>query len=296
MLSSCAHGVCLRTVSDEQEREKVLGLLDEAEKGGAGLQEQAQQIAEKAQSVRDDALITRRIVASGMQLSPAKLKQLETTWRQQNDANRSWAHELRETIVIYGATATGTNVVSTSTVTEMNAAIVVSPSNAALSYAVKHYAALAERGNAADQVRAALTRCALDRRQGDLRSALDLLDDADRAVRQPSGTATSPTAVLIPLREAIGAAVQELLKRRPKQEPASTWVEKVLSIGTGCGRADLPEGYFQRLADLTSEKMNRLSGAKERAMTREAVLVEYYDGLKHLSALLDGVDEKKFRP
>jgi len=73
-----------------------------------------------------------------------------------------------------------------------------------------------------DEVRAELRRLGLDKRGGQDRAALDLLDAAKRGVDK------GDVSALFTARESIYAAVSELFRRKPKQGPGGGLEEKLI--------------------------------------------------------------------
>jgi len=124
---------------------------------------------------------------------------------------------------------------------------------------------------------------------------LRLLAEAQDALLQPSSPETSPSGVLIPMREAIEQAITWLLPQRPRQEPAPTWREKIRSIGRQAGRATVLVDEFDRLAADATKLIDALSGAKQRAYSRDDVHMLFKQALIFLLAFLRALDEKKLR-
>lgn len=85
-----------------------------------------------------------------------------------------------------------------------------------------------------DDVRSRLINLRFDQRRESIKSALELLDEAVGGFRRPT-SGPSPLSVLFTLRETVLLVIDELLKRRPRQEPARTIQQKLESIGSQCG-------------------------------------------------------------
>jgi hypothetical protein len=120
-----------------------------------------------------------------------------------------------------------------------------------------------ERFPLAEQAQSLMQRLGLDRRSGSRRAPLELLAEARGALEVPAFTHGALTSVLIPLRECIEAAIAELLRRRPTQEPAGKAQEKLRSIGRQCHRDGLDAAYFERLALESEALLDDLSGRVE---------------------------------
>jgi len=122
-----------------------------------------------------------------------------------------------------------------------------------------------------------------------------LLAEAQEALRQPSSPGTSPSAVLIPTREAVEQTITWLLQQRPLQEPASAWNAKIQSVGRQLGRITVLADEFDRLASDADQLIKALSGAKQRAYSRDEVHSLLKQALVFLLAFLQALDARKLR-
>jgi hypothetical protein len=152
-----------------------------------------------------------------------------------------------------------------------------------------------ERHDLTGKAIASMQRLGLDRRGGNHRPALDLLNEAKSAMDRPVVGDGGPVSVLLSLRQSIDAAITELVRRRPIQGPVRGWKDKVMSIGTECG-ITMPTGHFDKLGADADRLMNELSGAKEASMTRQQIMTYFHRGLLLLNTLMDGIDTSKLRP
>ncbi len=141
-----------------------------------------------------------------------------------------------------------------------------------------------------------MRRIGLDRRGGDSRPALDLLHEAKGSMERPVVGDGGAVSVLISLRECIGAAITELVRRRPKQEEARRWSAKLVSVGSQCARASLSAGHFARLGEDADRLMDQLSGAKQTCMDRAQLIGLFNRGLLFLNAMMDSIDESTLKP
>jgi hypothetical protein len=153
-----------------------------------------------------------------------------------------------------------------------------------------------EQAPVVESTRVSMRRLGLDRRvgAGDRKCARELLDEAKTALDRPSGAVGGEVAVLLTLRAAIEAALSELIRRRPVQEPASNNREKIRSIGRHCALAGA-EDQFEALASPGHELINTLSGMKEAALPRTELINLFQRGVLLLDGLLKNVDETKLR-
>lgn len=152
-----------------------------------------------------------------------------------------------------------------------------------------------DSSNLVDRVKAAMARLGLDRSGGSGRTALEFLNESQSGLKTPVTNGLEVTSVLISLRSSIDASITELTRRKPQQEKAGKWHDKVLFLGRQCGIATSPPGHFERLASRIGQIMDRLSGAKTTSMTREQLLEQFHEGITFLDAFLGSIDESKLR-
>lgn len=126
-------------------------------------------------------------------------------------------------------------------------------------------------------------------------SVLSLLQQAYNAFKVPSVTPVSPSAVLIPLREAINRTYADLLPRRNIQEVAKSYEEKIQSICKQCSRTGLVMGQIDQLANEARDLNNLLSGSKQDMMSRDLIRELMNRGFLFLRSFLRIIDENKLR-
>jgi hypothetical protein len=146
-----------------------------------------------------------------------------------------------------------------------------------------------------DKAIQSMKRLGLDRRAGDHRSAVELLQEAKAAVERPP-VEDGGNSVLMPLRESLDITISELLKKRPGQGKMKGWKDKIMAIGTDCGRSALPTTYFDKCGDDASTLWGELSGAKQSILDRTQVIALFHRGVLTLNTLLEGIDKGKLRP
>ena len=148
----------------------------------------------------------------------------------------------------------------------------------------------------AAEVRALIIRFGLDSRSEDIRSALELFEDAVAALQLPSASDDSPVAIMIPLRECIDLIIDRLLKKRQKQELTGKKREdKLCSIGSQCGKEGRTSNYFRRLGGDADILRNELSTKKQLALPRKESLRLFERGALFIKALLTSIDENKLK-
>jgi len=122
-----------------------------------------------------------------------------------------------------------------------------------------------------------------------------LLIQAEQAFTTPSVKGVSPSAVLIPLREAIEQTYTILLRRRPLQEPVKGDSSKVRSICKQCSHTITDSAQIELLAGDASQLKDLLSGAKQDSLSRDVVRELLNRGLIYLRTLLRTLDVSKIK-
>ena len=97
------------------------------------------------------------------------------------------------------------------------------------------------------------------------------------------------------LRESINAAVSELLRRRPNQEPARKLGDKIKSIGRQCNYEYLNQEHFEGIATNAEVLVNECSEMKQTKVTRNRLKELSNRGLLILYTLLSSIDENRLR-
>ena len=125
------------------------------------------------------------------------------------------------------------------------------------------------------------------------KSPVELFDAAWAAFEKPVTQNSPASTSLIPMRESINATIAELLRRRPKQEPAKGARNKLLSITGQLVRDNMPQAARELLAEHYDQLVNDLSASKQKIYTRQ----EWGDDLRRatlfLRELLEAIDQSK---
>ena len=146
-----------------------------------------------------------------------------------------------------------------------------------------------------EEVISLLTELGFDQKIGDRESPLDRFIFAHEAYKKPVSPDNPAVTSLIPIREAIGGVISELLKRRPNQERARNWHDKIISIGRQLKRESLSMDLVESWAQKWEVILNDLSEAKEKELTRAEWLHLLRQATIFLKNLLNGLDPGKFR-
>jgi hypothetical protein len=144
------------------------------------------------------------------------------------------------------------------------------------------------------KARSSISRLGLDSQSGPgIRSPVDLLDEAQKALENPSLGEGRAASVLLPLRGCIDRCLDMLLKRRSEQEPAP---RKIEALGFSCGRTTLTATFFAGLQKDYEGLNDRLSSGKDRDLPRERIIALFNQALTFLDALMSSIDEGRLKP
>jgi hypothetical protein len=146
-----------------------------------------------------------------------------------------------------------------------------------------------------EKARLAILRLGLDKRSGDSKSAMESLEDARQSLEVPV-VEGGAVAALIGLRECINTCFTELIRRRPVQEKAGSWKDKVGSLGRHCGLTSLNTAHFDNLGVDAESIIDRLSAAKQKKLSRPEVQMHFNQGVLFIASFLDSIDGSRLKP
>lgn len=161
--------------------------------------------------------------------------------------------------------------------------------------AYERFEQLLEQANQVEELETEILRLGLTSSRAGNESILSLLHQAVEAFKAPSIQDVSPSAVLIPLREAISLTLADILPRRPHQEKTKGHREKVRSVCNQCGHLGVNATQIEQLANEAHYLNDQLSQAKQGAMTRDRVRELLNKGVLFLRSFFRVLDENKMR-
>jgi hypothetical protein len=190
-----------------------------------------------------------------------------------------------------------------------NTAVNAFPSNILLKYpsgstqyvaierATEQISGAVKRAGIADILERHLLRFGLDRAGAGMTPALLYLHQARRSLEVPATVSTSGIAVLVAMRSCIDAVFAEFRNRlQGPQQTGKKWAQKVKHYADHARFPGTEDWYFQVLITQCEGLNDSLSEAKGRAVSREEIAHTFDRAVAFLNALLDGLDESKFRP
>ena len=274
---------------------KLFAELKEVERTAASVQKLGQNLTESARMSKDIAGCVRKILDEtprDMLFSTDALNHLAGTFRAYNSAG----HDLlsQASTHRYGRVAQGIALATSTEITHF--AFADKLDTESLQAARRQLHTILDRPDRLSKVRAALIHFNLNKQHAQKPSALNHLDTAHEALSRPSNENGAPIAVLLELRQAIETAVADLQLRLPKQERTGHPMKaKIACLGAQCGKAEVPQDFFARLGHDVATQLDTLSGTKTQVVERDRLMTVYSDALLLFEALLDSLDETKFR-
>jgi hypothetical protein len=275
---------------NEEEKQRLMDLLAQAPAAAKRVAEQAEQIQQTAHFIGEaasaDLDLLKSIPAESLPLK--ELSRKVETWQTWHDGVGRVVGNLNILSSEFDAASYAASGTNTSTISYIVASqITWTPE---MQGAVARMDKIFERAPLFTGAQAELRRLGLDKQLRVNRAALELLNEAKR------GLDTGHASALLTMRESIRAAISELVRRRPQQEPAGSLEAKLASIGRQCAQPGLDGGHFERLGGDGRVLLYELSGTKQKRTSPQDVSVLFHRGLVFLNALLRGIDEKLLRP
>jgi hypothetical protein len=101
--------------------------------------------------------------------------------------------------------------------------------------------------------------------------------------------------VLIPIRSCIERIVDVLIHNRPHQEKASNWEDKIQSVLAQTAYGTISQLQITQIAQQLTPLMNELSESKDKTISRDQCKRVLSKAVLFLTALLQSIDQSKFR-
>jgi hypothetical protein len=281
----------------EKRKDKLVRLLSDVETQAQRLETLGQDIARSARLSRDVVSPVRDLVSQ----LPADVL-TSGHWDRLVESWRLWQIKAGELATSHTAVNSFNAVSFTVTSTSSEAIAVVVRSSplssqipADIESTMSRFHQTLERFPLIDNARSSMKRLRLDVRRGSKRTPMELLNEAQEALERPVSQEGGTVSILIALRECIHSTIGDLLRRRPTQEAAARFRDKLASLGRQCARPGLQEPHFDRMAADADVLLNDLSGTKQADLPRQQLIKLFHRGLLFLNALMNSVDESRLR-
>ena len=284
------------TNEESEKKDKLLEILGNAKKDADNLTSAGRDIVKKGQFAADLANCSEeyiRCLPDDSFFSPQQWDNQINAWTQwREEAGHAYA---KFRIQALDFASDSTSVATSAAISSVYIPSLPQPSQAPARKAYERYEQLLEQLNEIKEFEAELNRLGLVSPGSGHEGILSLLRQSDHAFKMPSTKEVSPSAVLIPLREAINKSLADLLPKRPQQEAANGHRGKITSICKQCSRDGVSSTQIDQLANQAEELNNLLSRSKQDAMTRDRVRELMNRGFILLRSFLKTIDDNKLR-
>jgi hypothetical protein len=283
--------------SPEDVRKKELEhVLDEVEEKGDDIAEHGREQTSYGQHLSDLARATRATVT--FLPSNADFESLIGDWSLVNDQALRALKEVQEFHQYWVSGTASTASVTTSGAVNPNVILPYVPAEEQdhAHEAIQNFYRVASRPQLLDDVSALMAQLGFDQGPTGKKSPVELLHTAHQAYSQPVSPSNPVSTSLIPMRECIESVVNELLRRRPKQEKAKKNWSKIESIGRQLKKEEVDPAEIQSWARQYRELVHTiLSPAKQADLSREEWEVRLQQATLFLEGFLKGLDPSKFK-
>ncbi|MEJ2184224.1 MAG: hypothetical protein P8Y66_11995 [Nitrospirota bacterium] len=280
-----------------KKRDELLQILSEAKHDAQDLAFKGREVVKEGQYAADLASCSEeffRCIPDDTFLSPNQWKNHISSWKR-------WRKNAGQTITAFESMQPlafandSTSVASSAAISSVYITSLPQQSQNPARKAFERYEQLLERSNLIQDIEMEIRRLDLTASKAGHESVLSLLQQSYRAFNTPSVKDVSPSAVLIPLREAINRTFADLLPRRQQQEEAKSHGDKTLSICKQCSRRGITIEQIDQLANESTDLNKLLSGSKHDVMSRDRVRELMNRGFLFLRSFLRLIDENRLR-
>ncbi|MDH5767572.1 MAG: hypothetical protein OEZ31_01250 [Nitrospirota bacterium] len=280
-----------------EKKDELLQILSDAKHDAQDLASKGREVVKQGQYAADLALCHEefiRCVPDDTFFPPSQWDNQIASWKR-------WRENVKDAFIAFNSMQPltfATDVTSVATSAAISVVYISSLPPASQGQARKafeSYEQLIEESNPIQELGMEIHRVNLASSMAGHESVLSLVRQAYDAFKMTSVKEVSPSAVLIPLREAINRTFTDLLPRRQQQEEAKSHRDKTLSICKQCSRTGVAAEQIDQLANEASDLNKLLSGSKQDVMSRDQVRELMNRGFLFLRSFLRIIDENKMR-
>lgn len=280
-----------------KKKNELLKVLSDAKRDAHELVSKGREVVKEGQYAADLASCSEEFI----RLIPDDTFLPTNQWDNQISSWLRWCQNADEAITAFKPMqpltfATDSSSIATSAaISSVHISHLPFPSQNQANKVFQKYEQLIEQANPIQELEVELCRLNLASSQAETESVFSLVQQAFEAFNVPSVNEVAPSAVLIPVREAINRTLADLLKRRTTQEETKNQKDKILSICRQCARPGVPAEQIDQLANESTDLNKMLSGAKQDVMSRDQVRELMNRGFLFLRTFLRAIDENKLR-
>jgi hypothetical protein len=304
LVLSAASGRCLamkdNSAKDTNEtkdpKEKLDQLLAAAEEKGRRVARVGRKVTEEGQRLADVAGATRKVIKYAKYIPD--LENSIAYWEAVNQNADSLLARMNPDLIVPLVSSTSTATISSTTIIRGPEVYldVEEASRPALTDAIADLSNVISKASTQDEVASLMRSLGLHTSAPGRKSALQQFHTAHESFTNPNGDSKPVITSLIPMREAIRLTIDELLRRRPKQERTPRWWDKIMSIGNQLSYPSISLEQIKSWASICMTELDvSLSPAKDQAITREEWSRRLTTATLFLKSFLSGIDPAKIR-
>ena len=281
-------------LNDHPSTEQLRSIIGTAKEQAENAQETLGVISSRMQNVIDGANATLPLIPY---MDNANIEEVAVLWSEISSQTEYSYHWLEEA---YSSSDSASGTVSLSSTTISG---IFSPKLTPYSVdpdfqtAWVHYIDVANRPTLKAEVIDLFRAFHLDIAPTGKKSPLELFQIAHQAFEAPVSKDNPVITSLVPMRDAVESALDELLKLRPKQETTgSSHSKKILSIGAQLKKDFISDAVMQEWADQWHDISDKdLSASKRHQMTRDEWSRKLNRATQFFHSFLTGLDPTKIR-
>lgn len=281
-------------VINSPEAQQLQSVISATKQNAQNAQKLLGGVGSRIQNIIDNADATIPLIPY---IEPNDIEEIGIVW---NELSKQTEHVYEWLDDTYSDTDTAAGTASLTSVTTTGvlfSKIVHLPSDSSFKAAWSHYTEVTNRPNLKTEVIELIKSFNLHRSPQGKKSTLELFKIAHEAYEFPISQDNPVITSLIPLRESIESAIDELMRLRPRQEKTgSSYRKKLLSIGTQLRKDTITDIVLQEWGDQWHDISDKdLSAAKRYNMSRDVWSIKLNRATQFFHSFLTGLDPKKLR-
>lgn len=274
--------------------DQLRSIITKAKEHASDAQTTLGNLGSRLQVIIDDADVAVPLVSY---IEPAKIEGLAVLWDEVSRQTGYIQSSLKEVYSITDAVSGTASLTSVTISGILSRDIIPFSADPSFRDAWVHFTEVTNRPTLKDEVINLIRTFHLDIAPPAKKSPLELFQIAHRAFEFPVSQSNPVITSLLPMREAVESALDELLRLRPRQEvTGSSYSKKILSIGTQLKKGIISDVVVQEWTDQWHDISDKdLSASKRYQMTREEWSRKLNRATQFLFSFLIGIDPSKLR-
>lgn len=289
------------TEQDNKKRE-LLGILNDVEHKAEDIESNGREIVQQGRFIRDLVRLIKEFIQAipdDSYLSPEKWENPRAVWQnlqKQVSITKIKLEEIKPFVFATDSTSASATVSASSIISIKSISSLPRDVQCPAYKIHDKFEQFLEQSNLIEKITNEIKRLGLSISSTVSESPLSLLKQSEQAFKVPSVNEVAPSAVLIPLREAINRILADMLPRRPNQEETGKSTgKKIRSICTQCSSSTIDSIQIENLTKEADNLNNLFSSSKQAMLTREEVRELMNRGLVLILDFLRMIDEHKMR-